>query len=62
MLDHLKKFAADQDGAITVDWVVLTAGVVGLAIAVVAVVKAPMKDQTESVSSFLETTPIDGEF
>ena len=34
MLNFIKTFAADEDGAVTVDWVVLTAAVVGLGIAV----------------------------
>ncbi len=33
---RLKKFARDSDGAVTVDWVVMTATVVGLGIGVVA--------------------------
>jgi len=33
MTKFLKKFSKDEDGAVTVDWVVLTAAVVGLAIA-----------------------------
>ncbi len=33
MLNFLKTFRKDEDGAVTVDWVVLTAAVVGLAIA-----------------------------
>lgn len=33
MLDFIKSFYADEDGAVTVDWVVLTAAVVGLGIA-----------------------------
>ncbi len=33
MLNFLKTFHKDEDGAVTVDWVVLTAAVVGLAIA-----------------------------
>ncbi len=33
MLNYLKTFHRDEDGAVTVDWVVLTAAVVGLAIA-----------------------------
>ncbi|MFG6527236.1 Flp family type IVb pilin [Sulfitobacter sp. M23508] len=28
----LKRFARDEDGAVTVDWVVLTAAIVGLAV------------------------------
>lgn len=39
MLDFIKTFRADEDGAVTVDWVVLTAAIVGLAIAVLASVR-----------------------
>ena len=35
MLRNLRKFIADQSGAITVDWVVLTAAIVGLNILVI---------------------------
>lgn len=33
MTSFLNKFRTDEDGAVTVDWVVLTAAVVGLAVA-----------------------------
>ena len=33
MIKFFKNFRKDEDGAVTVDWVVLTAAVVGLAIA-----------------------------
>ena len=33
MMNFIKNFRKDEDGAVTVDWVVLTAAVVGLAIA-----------------------------
>ncbi|MEC3862012.1 hypothetical protein VK792_12015 [Mesobacterium sp. TK19101] len=32
MIKFIKNFRKDEDGAVTVDWVVLTAAVVGLAI------------------------------
>jgi Flp pilus assembly pilin Flp len=34
MLNFIKNFRNDEDGAVTVDWVVLTAAIVGLGIAV----------------------------
>ncbi|MEX5729631.1 Flp pilus assembly pilin Flp [Rhodovulum iodosum] len=37
MKDTAKKFVQDEDGAVTVDWIVLTAFVVGMALAVVAI-------------------------
>lgn len=33
MFNLIKRFHTEEDGAVTVDWVVLTAAVVGLAIA-----------------------------
>ncbi|VAW04052.1 hypothetical protein MNBD_ALPHA07-1564 [hydrothermal vent metagenome] len=39
MMEFLYKFTYDEDGAITVDWVVLTASMVALALATVATVR-----------------------
>ncbi|MGY6549643.1 MAG: Flp family type IVb pilin [Roseinatronobacter sp.] len=36
---NIKTFAADESGAVTVDWVVLTAAIVGLGIAVITAVR-----------------------
>ena len=33
MFNQIKSFAANESGAVTVDWVVLVAGLIGLAIA-----------------------------
>ena len=38
MIKFIKNFRKDEDGAVTVDWVVLTAAVVGLGIAAVTTV------------------------
>jgi Flp pilus assembly pilin Flp len=38
MFNFIKTFRADEDGAVTVDWVVLTAAIVGLGIAVLTTV------------------------
>ena len=39
MINFIKNFRNDEDGAVTVDWVVLTAAVFGLAAAGVAAIK-----------------------
>lgn len=39
MLNYIKTFARDEDGAVTVDWVVLTAAIVGLGLLVIASVR-----------------------
>ncbi|WP_111733388.1 hypothetical protein [Roseovarius amoyensis] len=38
MIKFIKKFRSEEEGAVTVDWVVLTAAVVGLGVAGVATV------------------------
>jgi len=54
MLNFIKTFAADEDGAVTVDWVVLTAAVVGLGIAVVTAVKGGAEGMGNNISAALE--------
>ena len=39
MLNFIKNFRADEDGAVTVDWVVLTAAIVALGLVVGTSVK-----------------------
>lgn len=39
MRKHFKAFKDDEDGAVTVDWVILTAGIVGFCIAAYTVVE-----------------------
>ena len=52
MLQRMKEFFLAEDGAVTVDWVVLTACVVGLAGAVVVSIQAG----TESVGTGVENS------
>ncbi len=40
MLKAFKNFRNDEDGAVTVDWVVLTAAVVGLAVVAFAAIES----------------------
>ncbi|MCB6179670.1 hypothetical protein LHP98_16225 [Rhodobacter sp. Har01] len=50
MLKAMKTFARDEDGAITVDWVVLTALILGIQIIVlIASMRVSMVDVSESV-------------
>ena len=44
MTAYIKNFAKSESGAVTVDWVVLTAAIVGLGLAVMAVVSAGVED------------------
>ncbi|PWJ19082.1 hypothetical protein [Jannaschia seohaensis] len=51
-------FLADESGAITVDWVVLTAALVGLGLAVMAVVSGGAEDLSGDVRTQLESDGI----
>ncbi len=53
-----KNFQADEDGAVTVDWVVLTSAVVGLAIVVLATVQSGTKSLGETISSDLASRTV----
>ena len=48
-----KRFALDEDGAITVDWVVLTAAVMGLTIAASLIVGDGASDNADNVASVM---------
>ena len=54
----VKKFNNEEDGAVTVDWVVLTAAVVGLGLVVMATVKSGSETLATNISTSLGAVPI----
>ncbi|WP_339641100.1 hypothetical protein [Jannaschia helgolandensis] len=65
MLNAINTFKNDESGAVTVDWVVLTAALVGLGLAVMGVVSGGIEDLSTDISSALTdtdplTNPFDG--
>lgn len=58
MIKLLKKFATSEDGAVTVDWVVLTAAVVGLGVGAIQTVGGGTEALGQSVSSAVSTTTV----
>ncbi len=52
------KFFADESGAVTVDWVVLTAAIVGLGIAVLTSVSGGTTNLAGDIASELSSTTI----
>lgn len=54
----IKSFFRDDCGAITVDWVLLTAGVISLTLAVMTTTLSGTKGATETVSSTVASRPI----
>ncbi|MCB1348249.1 MAG: hypothetical protein KDK11_06245 [Maritimibacter sp.] len=49
----IKTFTRDEDGAVTVDWVVLTAAIVGLGIAVLSSVSGGTTSLADKISGEL---------
>lgn len=47
----VKDFSMDEAGAVTVDWVVLTAGIVGLGLAVAAVVRPAVSNLGNKIAT-----------
>jgi len=62
LFDFIKRFGKDEDGAVTVDWVVLTAALVGLGIAVLAAVEGGLKDLSGDIETELQKSIIDTTF
>jgi len=54
MTKFIKNFRKDEDGAVTVDWVVLTAAVVGLAVAAYSSIETGATNLTTSTGTFIE--------
>lgn len=60
MMKFLKKFRKDENGAVTVDWVVLTAAVVALAGAAYQSIEDGASGLTETTGAYIEgKTPTD---
>ena len=57
-----KKFNNEEDGAVTVDWVVLTAAVVGLGFAALAAIRTATGDLTTKITNHMSTLEIQSTF
>jgi hypothetical protein len=58
----LRHFSHDQDGAVTVDWVVITAAVCGLVGLAMAGMRGNMTSVGQKAGDFLSSTPINTTF
>ncbi|WP_205387843.1 hypothetical protein [Pseudosulfitobacter sp. DSM 107133] len=53
MRKMINKIRSDENGAVTVDWVVLTAAIVGLAVALILALKTGAVGTSAGVEGFL---------
>jgi Flp pilus assembly pilin Flp len=59
LFDLIKTFSKDESGAVTVDWVVLTAAIVGLGIAVIAAVSTGVTSLGGQIDTALSSGTVD---
>lgn len=62
MIDWFKNFRNDEFGAVTVDWVVLTASVCGLVALAIAGLQGNMSSIGQKVEVFLSSQSINSTF
>ncbi|MFT4151697.1 MAG: pilus assembly protein [Paracoccaceae bacterium] len=53
LMNIFKNFAKDESGAVTVDWVVLTAAIVGLGLAVIAAIGPSIQTAADNIGTEL---------
>ncbi|TCP41679.1 Flp family type IVb pilin [Rhodovulum marinum] len=58
LFELIKRFHSDESGAVTVDWVVLTAAIVGLGIAVLSTVKTGVDDLAGDIKGALTSASV----
>ncbi len=58
MLRQIRTFLKSDDGAVTVDWVVLTAAIVGLGLAVIGTVSNGALDQASGLGAHMASQSI----
>jgi len=59
-MEYFKLYAKDEDGAVTVDWVVLTSAIVGLGIAVMVSVGNSTTGLAGKISGAIATASVWG--
>jgi len=60
MMKFIKNFRKDENGAVTVDYVVLTAAVIGMAVAAYSSIQGGATTLTSDTATFLDSqTPLD---
>ncbi len=59
MVQRAKTYFTKEDGAVTVDWVVLTAAIVGIALAAIISIHQGTDSFGQSVNDFLTETTVE---
>jgi Flp pilus assembly pilin Flp len=57
MFEHFTSFLCDEDGAVTVDWVVLTAMAAFIAVGIAAALGSASNDLAQRISDRIDLVP-----
>ncbi len=60
MANFIERFWSDEDGNTTIDWLVLTAGIVLLGAAIMAAVSPSTRNMAHNTADIIETRQTDG--
>jgi hypothetical protein len=55
---HVKALLEKEDGAVTVDWVVLSASIIGIGLLVLGPIAISADNATDDVSAYVEGVPV----
>jgi len=55
----LMRFKRDESGAVTVDWVVLTAAMIGLGLTVIAILRDGPSNVATKIATFIDGVTVD---
>jgi len=58
MAKVMTDFLAQEDGAVSVDWVVLTAAIVGIGLIVVAPIASTTSSNSANMSAYIKKIPV----
>lgn len=58
MQKFIQMFRRSEDGAVTVDWVVLTAAIAGLGVSVIVLVSTAANDKSKGLGAHVESRAI----
>ena len=58
MRNLIKIFGRDDEGAVTVDWVVLSAVIIGLGMVVLLPIAFSTESSTKTVADYIENVPV----
>ena len=59
MMHHIRSFLADEAGAVTVDWVVLTAGVIAIVLGIFSGFQDSVENQRDKASNLVNDFRVD---